>query len=67
VYSSRRPRNDATKAIREPIASGGSVFHSTLSMFSYHSGAFAGSAEYPATSADGRAISISVTMSTARP
>jgi hypothetical protein len=67
VYASLRPRKDATNATCEPIASGGSVFHSTLSMFSYHSGAFAGSAEYPATEAGGRAISISVTMSTARP
>jgi hypothetical protein len=45
VYASLRPRKDATNATWEPIASGGSVFHSTLSMFSYHSGAFAGSAE----------------------
>jgi hypothetical protein len=45
VYASLRPRKDATNATWEPIASGGSVFRSTLSMFSYHSGAFAGSAE----------------------
>jgi hypothetical protein len=43
VYASLRPRKDATNATWEPIASGGTVFHSTLSMFSYHSGAFAGS------------------------
>ena len=65
VYSSRRPRKFATNATREPTRSGGSVFHSTALMFTYHLGAFSTSLTYAATSARGRAISVSVTTSTA--
>jgi hypothetical protein len=52
-------------ATREPTASGGSVFHSTRSMFSYQAVALPGPEAYAATSSRGRAISISVTTSTA--
>src|SRR5882672_2091680 len=65
VYASRRPRKCATKAIREPTAIGGDVFHSTALILTYHSGAFVGSAAYAATRSTGAAISMSVTTSTA--
>src|SRR5436853_3461807 len=67
VYSSRRPRNDATKANCEPTASGGVLRHSALAMFTYHSGALEGSDAYRKTSSRRRAISISVTTSTDTP
>lgn len=40
---SQRPRSCATKANRDPTASGGGVLHSIALMLTYHSGAFAGS------------------------
>jgi hypothetical protein len=51
--------------MREPTSSGPGVSSSADSMFSYHSGALSGSAAYAATSERGRAISISVSTSTA--
>src|SRR3954447_16360677 len=51
--------------MREPTAAGGGVSHWTDAMFLYQAVALAGSAAYAATSARGRAISISVTTSTA--
>src|SRR5215831_88067 len=65
VYASRRPRKWATNARREPRATGGGVFHSTALMFTYHAGALDGSPAYAATWSGGRAITISVTTSTA--
>src|SRR5437899_12505825 len=51
--------------MREPTRTGGSVFQSTDSMFAYHSGAWDGSAAYPATWSRGRSITISVMTSMA--
>src|SRR5688500_13286587 len=63
VYASRRPRKRATNATADPTASGGEVFHSTDSMFTYHEGAFVGSPAYAATSPTGRSMTMSVTTS----
>ena len=54
----------ATKAIREPTASGGGVTQLTDAMFTYHAGALDGSPANLATSVCGRSISISVRTST---
>src|SRR5262245_59155438 len=51
VYARRLPRKCATKATRDPTASGGGVFHSTDLMFTYHLGALSGSRANAATSA----------------
>src|SRR4029078_2606840 len=63
-WGSGRPRISATNATRVPCAAGGGVRHSTDSMFSYQTGAFAGSDACAATSARGRPISIWVRTST---
>lgn len=55
------------KVARDPAASGPSPSGWTSLMLSYHSGAFAGSEAYAATSARGRSIAISVTTSTGIP
>src|SRR5579859_4922562 len=65
VYANRRPRNRATKSIRDPTATVCGVCQTTDSMFTYQSGACDGSPAYAATSAHGRSITISVTTSTA--
>jgi hypothetical protein len=57
----------ATKAIREPAATGRGVSHSTSSMFSYQAAALSGSDANAATCARGRSISISVVTSTDMP
>src|SRR5215470_14094 len=59
--------NRAVNAILDPTASGLGERQSTASMFRYHSVARSGSAAYAATSSRGRAISISLTTSTANP
>jgi hypothetical protein len=64
VQRHRLPRKRATKATRDPRASGGGVFHSTDLMFTYHFGALSGSRANAATSAGGQAMMISVTTST---
>jgi hypothetical protein len=56
----------ATKANREPTASGSGVCHAALWMFEYHVVALSGSDAYAATSPRGRAIVISVSTSMAR-
>jgi hypothetical protein len=56
VYASRRPRNRATKSIRDPTITGAGVCHTTDSMFAHHCGACDGSAAYADTSRNGRSI-----------
>src|SRR3954454_10698028 len=60
----RRRRNRATNDSREPTRSGGSVSHSTRSMFLYQRGAFSGSLANAATSWRGRPITVPVVTST---
>lgn len=57
-------RNCATKAMRDPTRNGGDVSHSTALMLTYQLGAFDGSTAYAATSARGRAMTMSVVTST---
>jgi hypothetical protein len=57
----------ATKANRDPTASGLGVSHSARWIFAYHSTALSGSDAYSATSLRGRAIVISVSTSMAMP
>ena len=64
VYRNVRPRNLATNSTCVPTRSGGGVFHSTESMLAYQSGAFDGSAAKDETMSVGRAMTISVSMST---
>src|SRR3954469_16005919 len=60
----RRPRKRATKASLLPTPVGGAGCQSTESMLAYHSGAWEGSPAYAATSATGRAITVSTCTST---
>src|SRR5262245_46022684 len=65
VYAKVRPKKRATKSIRDPTSIGGGVCHFTEEMLAYQFGALDGSVAYAATWSHGRAMTTSVTTSTA--
>src|SRR5262245_36226091 len=67
VYARVRPRNLATKSSRAPTPNGGGVCHCTEEILAYHCGAWDGSVAYAATCSHGRAMTTSVSTSTAMP